>query len=39
MGVAEVAMGRSENSPNWDMAHTKKEEETSHSRGSSYAEP
>ena len=38
MGVAEVVVGgRSDNSPTWDSAHTRKT--TTYSRGSSYAEP
>jgi len=39
MGVADVVMGRSENSPTWVSTHTRREEKTSYSRGSSYAEP
>ena len=40
MGVADIAIGRSENSSTWDSAHnTRREEKISYSRGSSYAEP
>jgi hypothetical protein len=39
MGVADVVVGRSENSSTWDSAHPRREEKTAYSRGSSYAEP
>ena len=40
MGVAEVVVGRSDNSSTWDSAHARKEvKTTTYSRGSSYAEP
>ena len=38
MGIAEVTIGRSENSSSWDSTHAKGEVKT-YSRGSSYAEP
>ena len=38
MGVADVVVGRSEKSSTWDSTHTKREEKTTYSRGSSYAE-
>ena len=36
MGVADVVMGRSENSSTWDSAHSRREEKTGYSRGSNY---
>ena len=39
MGVAEVVLGRSENSSSWDSVRSRREEKIGYSRESSYAEP